>query len=146
MDFLKKSFSKDRPVKDFIQLALSHVMIIVSVLYLVIDAGALKIQDYSRTFSFIMMLAGAIVGILSFFLDIKILKDYLPLISLALYAMGTGRQFYLVAYPFADLLTGVNWFGGNLAIYLAFFLLFLCASILEIVLLFLPDEKKTKKE
>lgn len=145
MDFLKKSFSKERPVKDFIQFGLSLVMIVVSVLYLIIDAGALKIQDYSRTFAFIMILAGALVGILSFFLDIKFLKDYLPLASLALYAVGTGRQFYLVAYPFADLLTGVNWFGGNLAIYLVFFLLFLTASVLEIVLLFLPDEKKMKE-
>lgn len=141
MDFLKKCFSKDRPVRDYIGLGLSLVMVVVSILYLAIDAGPLKIQDYSKTLSFYMVLSGAIVGLVTFFVRIQLASDYLPLLSLALYAIGTGRQLYLAAYPFADLLTGVNWFGGNLSVYLTFFVLFLVASIMEVVLIFLPERR-----
>lgn len=117
-------------------------MLIVSIAYLTINPGELKIEDYSRTFAFIMFLIGSLIGIISFFVRFKYINDYAPLVSVAFYSVGCGRQLYLACYPLADLMTGVNWFGGNLGIYLTFLILFLIGTITEIVVLFLPGNKK----
>lgn len=142
LDYIKKCFAKDRSIADYISFGLSIAMLIAAICYISIDPGELKIEDYSRTFGFVMMLVGSIFGIITFFLNFKIVSNYSPLICLIFYSFAAGRQLYLTGYPLADFFTGVNWFGGNLGTYMSFFIIFLIAAIIEIVLLFMPRKAK----
>ena len=141
-NYFKNIFSKDCSWIEYLSFGISLFMLIVSIAYLIINPGELKIEDYSRTFAFIMFLIGSLIGIISFFVRFKYINDYAPLVSVAFYSVGCGRQLYLACYPLADLMTGVNWFGGNLGIYLTFLILFLIGTITEIVVLFFPGNKK----
>lgn len=141
LNYIKNLFSKDRSILDYLSLGLSVAMIIVAILYITIDPGELKIEDFSRSFSMIMLILGGVSGIISFCLNFKIVSDYSPIVSLIFYSFAAGRQFYLTGYPLADHFTGVSWFGGNLTIYMTFFIIFLISCICEIVLLFIPRKR-----
>lgn len=111
-------------------------MLIVDIAYICIDGGALKITDYSTTLAFIFVLIGSILSFVFLFTNNKYIDLIAPLLICLCFGIGVGRQVYLCAYPFADLITGVNWFGGNLTIYLTFTILFLIGLITDIVLSF----------
>lgn len=141
LNYIKNLFSKDRSILDYVSLGISVLMLIVVILYMVIDPGELKIEDFSRNFSMLMIILGSVAGIICFCLNFKIVSNYAPLVVLIFYAFAAGRQLYLTGYPLADHFTGVSWFGGSLATYMSFFIIFTLACIGEIVLLFIPRKK-----
>ncbi len=71
----------------------------------------------------------------------RFVNSCVSFIALACFAIAGGRQLYLAGYPIADLATGVNWFGGNLGVYLGMFIAILVGIIAEIVALFMKQSK-----
>lgn len=143
MTYLKNCLFRKRTIGKYLSLGVALFFLILSILYIAIDPGALKITDYSRTLAFALLLVGSLLTLSTIFYDVPLLDRIVPFLSLVLYAFATGRQLYLVAYPIADVITGVNWFGGSLGICLSMFLFFLAGTIVQIVALFLkqrPEE------
>ena len=132
---------RKRNVGEWITLGVSIYMVILSIVYVSLDGGALKIPDYSKTLAFVMLLVGGIAGLSTFFYDIRFLNSITVFLSFACYSVAAGRQLYLAAYPIADLATGVNWFGGSLPIYLGFFIAIMLGVLVEIVALFFKQSK-----
>ena len=52
-NYFKNIFSKDCSWIEYLSFGISLFMLIVSIAYLIINPGELKIEDYSRTFAFI---------------------------------------------------------------------------------------------
>ena len=136
--YFKNVVLRKRCLGQRIALITAGILFVVSLCYLLINPGALKITDDSRTLTFLAFFFGSLITLSLLFYNQDILSAILPFISLILYALGWGRMLYLTAYPLADKITGVNWFGGNLAIFLTFFILFGLGTVAHIVSLFLP--------
>lgn len=140
-NYVKNVLLRKRSVGEWITLGVSVYMIILSTVYMALDGGALKIPDYSKTLAFVMLLVGGIVGLSTFFYDIRFVNSIMVFLSFACYSVAAGRQLYLAAYPIADLATGVNWFGGSLSIYLGLFIAIMVGVITEIIALFFKQSK-----
>jgi len=141
-EYLNNVVLGKRAIGNLIAIVSSVLMLITSIIYISIDGGQLKIVDYSRTLTFVCVLLGSLLTLSLLFFRNNILEIIFPFASLILYAIGLGRQLYLVAYPLADLITGVNWFGGSLTIYLTMFILLLVGTLLSLVGIFFPQNKK----
>ncbi len=144
MNHIKNSIFRKRTIGNYISLGVAAFFLLLSICYIAIDPGSLKITDYSRTLAFVLMLIGSLLTLSTLFYDIKLVDRIIPFISLVCYAFALGRQLYLVAYPLADVATGVNWFGGSLAIYLSMFILILIGTLTQLVALFfkqIPEEE-----
>ena len=132
---------RKRSIGEWMTLGVSVYMIVLSIVYISLDGGALKIPDYSKTLAFTMLLIGGILGLSTFLYDIRFVNSIVVFLSFACYSVASGRQLYLAAYPIADLATGVNWFGGNLSIYLGFFIAITVGVLVEVVALFFKQSK-----
>lgn len=141
MSFLKNRFCTNRTVGFYLGVSAAILMLISDIIYIIVDAGALKIEDYSKTLAFWMILIGVLCEIINIFVDNKYVSLYFPIVPVIFYSIGLGRQLYLTAYPIADLMTGVNWFGGNLGVYLTCFILFLIGTVTAIVSSFMKQRK-----
>ncbi len=124
---MKEYFStvvfRKRKIGNLLTVIAATIMLLVSIFYISIPGGNLKIEDDSQTLTFLCTLVGSLISLSLVFFHKEILEKVFPCISLILYAIGLGRQMYLLAYPLADKITGVNWFGGSLATYISIFLL-----------------------
>lgn len=146
INYLKKSYLQSG-MGVIILTITSLVMLLVAIVYQIIDFGTLKILDEGdKTLVFIMFLIGGIVGLFIPLVHIKVVEDILPLIPVVMFAIGTGRMFFLTVYPFADMMTNVQWFGGSLSLYLTFFIIYLLGSIAAIVANFFSKKEKATVE
>lgn len=107
------------------------------VLVLALDGGQMKINDNSKTIIYVCGIIGLVVDLASLFIKYDIAKNILPLISTLMYAIALGRSINLVAYPLADIMTKVNWFGGSFSVYFTYFIFFLVATIMSLINCFL---------
>lgn len=146
INYLKKSYLQSG-VGVIILTITSLVMLVAAIVYQIIDFGTLKILDEGdKTLVFVMFLIGGIVGLFIPLVHTKVVEDILPLIPVVMFAIGTGRMFYLTVYPFADKMTNVQWFGGSLSLYLTFFIIYLLGSIAAIVANFFSKKEKAAVE
>lgn len=81
---------------------------------------------------FVCMLVGALTAVGAEIADCK----FGPLVPSVLFAVAVGLHFQLAAYPFADALTGVPFFGGSPAAALVFGIVFAVAALANIVAAF----------
>lgn len=142
--YVKKQLFENRTVGFYLGLGAALWMLVSDVVYMILDAGALKIEDYSKTLAFWMILIGVVAELINVFVDERHLSPFLPILPVVFYAIGLGRQIYLTAYPIADVMTGVNWFGGNLNVYLTCFILFFIGTLTAIVSSFMKQRKDEK--
>lgn len=141
-NYVKNVLLRKRNIGEWITLGVACYMFILSFVYLLLDGGAMKIPDYSKTLAFWMLLSGSIVGLSTFFYSMPFINSIVSFVSFAFYSVAAGRQLYLAGYPIADLATGVNWFGGSLQIYLGMFIAMMVGIIIEIAALFLKQGKE----
>jgi len=141
MNFIRKYFIENRSIGFFLGLGAAIPLLIIDIVYMIVDGGALKIEDYSKTLAFVMILIGVLIQIGSAFVSQKQINDVMLILSTAAVGIGTGRQMYLTGYPMADAITKVNWFGGNLTIYATFFILFFICNLILIVSTFMRHSK-----
>lgn len=128
-----KSFIVDKGSNLCLVLLNILIGIIGVILVLALDGGNMKINDSSDTLIYVFGLLAVVVDIVSLFIKFDPIHRFLPLLSTGFYAIAAGRAIYLVAYPLADIMTGVNWFGGSFGIYFTFALFFLIATVISIV-------------
>lgn len=143
-EFIKGTLLRKRSIGNWVYLGTGLFMLIVSIIYIAVDGGALKIRDYSRTIGFLMLLIGSLIALLSSLCPLKTINSILPWISSIFYAVAWGRQLYLTAYPVADIFTGVNWFGGNANNYITIFVLITIGVVANIVSCFMRQGDNEK--
>lgn len=141
MNKLKTWFSH-RDVGFYLEMGNALFVLIVTILALTIDGGHMKIDDNSKTMIAVGGFVGVALDVLALALPFKITSDFLPLFATAFYAIAAGRSLELFAYPLADRITGVNWFGGSFNIYFIFFLLLLIGTIISVVVCFLRGKER----
>lgn len=146
MNFIKNILLRKRTLGGWILIITSCVLLISSILYVAIPGGELKISDYSTTLAFIMILIGSLVGLSTLFIKNKYYEEIAPIVTLIFVSIGMARQMYLAVYPITDVITNVNWFGGNLAVYLTFFIIFLLGTIALIACCFMKIHKDEEKQ
>lgn len=85
---------------------------------------------------FAFMLAGGIIAIAAEGFNFRFAR----IIPVILYSVGTAYHFTETAYPMADVVTGVPFFGGNFSLALVFAILFIIPCIISVVCCFLDSE------
>lgn len=101
-----------------------------------VTAGA----EPDRVFNYMtlgMMLAGGIVCIAGEIFHIRIA----PLAATLLCGVGLANHLVETAYPLADVLTGVPFFGGNFSMALVFAIIFILATVGQVVAAFMEHNK-----
>lgn len=111
------------------------------ILVLSLDGGQMKINDNSKTLIYVFGIIGLVIDLASLFIKFNVVKNILPLVSTLMYAIALGRSLNLVAYPIADIMTNVNWFGGSFGIYFTFFIFFLITTIISVINCFLSKKE-----
>lgn len=79
------------------------------------------------------MLAGGLLGIAGELLNLR----FGPLVSCACYSLALANHAVEFAYPLADVLTRVPFFGGNYPLALAFVVLFGLIAVISVVAAFM---------
>ena len=84
-----------------------------------------------------LMLGGAVVTLAG-----EVLKlPFTPILGGACFAVGFANHLVETAYPLADVLTGVPFFGGNPTLAIAFSVVFGLAAILNVAGAFMAHRK-----
>ena len=87
------------------------------------------------TFGFI--LAGGVAGIVTEVMGLR----FGPLVTIACMGVGFANHLVESAYPLADVLTGVPFFGGNFTLALTFAIIFGVAVICTVIAAFMEHNK-----
>lgn len=88
------------------------------------------------TFGF--LLGGGIVGVATELLSLR----FGPLVAVSLMGVGFANHLVESAYPLADVLTGVPFFGGNFTLALIFAIIFGIAVIVSVIAAFMEHNEK----
>lgn len=98
-------------------------------------------QSVDRVFNWLtfgFMLGGGTVGILTEAFRL----GFGPLVTAACFGVGLAIHLVESAYPLADVLTGVPFFGGNFTLALIFAIIFGVATICTVAAAFMEHNKK----
>ncbi len=136
---MKKLLNNAKPGL-YLSLAAAAVALLGSIAYVIIymaTAGA----EVDRVFSWLvfgLVLGGAVVTVLGEWFDFP----FTPILGGACFAVAFAKHMEATAYPLADVLTGVPFFGGNATLAIAFAAVFGVAALLNIVAAFMDHRKK----
>ncbi|MDD6241076.1 MAG: hypothetical protein PUA93_05815 [Eubacteriales bacterium] len=143
-NYLHDILFRKRTLGGYLSLGCALYFLLLSILYLCIKGGSMKVNNDSPLLPFLMMLIGSLVTISTLFYKSEKAECFLPVVSAVCYGVALGRQLELVAYPIADKITGVNWFGGSFAVYFTFFVLIFVGTVTAIVALFFKQTESEK--
>jgi len=134
---------KDRKLGFWLAAAAAVIAIVGAAAYLIVYAGTADptTGEWDRVFKwlcFALMLGGGLIGCAGEALRLRIA----PVLAGACYAVALGIHLVETAYPLADVLTKVPFFGGNPSIAIAFSVVFALAAILNVVSAFMEHNKK----
>ncbi len=136
---MKKLLNNAKPGL-YLSLAAAAIALLGSIAYVIIymaTAGA----EVDRVFSWLvfgLVLGGAVVTVLGEWFDFP----FTPILGGACFAVAFAYHMTETAYPLADVLTGVPFFGGNATLAIAFAAVFGVAALLNIVAAFMDHRKK----
>ncbi len=136
---MKKLLNNAKPGL-YLSLAAAAVALLGSIAYVIIymaTAGA----EVDRVFSWLvfgLVLGGAVVTVLGEWFEFP----FTPILGGACFAVAFAKHMEATAYPLADVLTGVPFFGGNATLAIAFAAVFGVAALLNIVAAFMDHRKK----
>lgn len=97
-------------------------------------------ETVDRVFSWLTLglaLGGAVITLAGEGLRLP----FTPILGGACFAVALANHLVETAYPLADVLTGVPFFGGNPALAIAFSVVFGLAAVLNVIGAFLPHRK-----
>ncbi|MBR0354064.1 MAG: hypothetical protein IJK35_01700 [Oscillospiraceae bacterium] len=134
---------KDRKPGFWLAAAAAVIAIVGAAAYLIVYAGTADptTGEWDRVFKwlcFALMLGGGLIGCAGEALRLRIG----PVLAGACYAVALGIHLVETAYPLADVLTKVPFFGGDPTIAIAFSVVFALAAILNVVSAFMEHNKK----
>lgn len=119
----------------WLSLAAAALALVGSLAYLIIYMATAS-PEVDRVFSGLtlgLMLAGAVVGAAGELMDLP----FTPILAGGCFAVGFANHMVEAAYPLADVLTGVPFFGGNAPLAIVFAVVFGAAAILNVAAAFL---------
>lgn len=139
---MKKLLNNAKPGL-YLSLAAAAVALVGSVAYLIcylLTKDPVN-GELDRVFSWLafgLVLGGAVVTVLGEWIDFP----FTPILGGACFAVAFAKHMEATAYPLADVLTGVPFFGGNATLAIAFAAVFGAAALLNIVAAFMDHRKK----
>lgn len=130
---------KNKTVGGYLAFLAAAAAAVSSIVYLIIyQATAAETLD--RVFSWItfgFLLAGGLTGIAG-----ELLRwGWMPLVSCACLSVALANHAVEFAYPLADVLTKVPFFGGNYPLALTFTVIFGVITVLSVVTAFMKHDK-----
>lgn len=130
---------KNKTVGGYLAFLAAAAAAVSSIVYLIIyQATAAETLD--RVFSWItfgFLLAGGLTGIAG-----ELLRwGWMPLVSCACMSVALANHAVEFAYPLADVLTKVPFFGGNYPLALTFTVIFGVITVLSVVAAFMKHDK-----
>ncbi len=139
---MKKLFANRKP-GFWIALAAGLIGLVGAVAYLIVYAGTADptTGEWDRVFKwlvFALALGGGLVCCAGEALRLRIT----PIVAGACFAVALGMHLVETAYPLADVLTKVPFFGGNPSLAIAFSVVFALAALLNIVSAFMEHNAK----
>ena len=99
-------------------------------------------KEFDRVFSWLtlgLMAGGAIVALAGEALRLR----FAPILSAGLYAAAFANHLVETAYPLADILTKVPFFGGNAALAITFAAVFGAAAIIHVAASYMEHNNTT---
>lgn len=130
---------KNKTVGGYLAFLAAAAAAVSSIVYLIIyQATAAETVD--RVFSWVtfgFLLAGGLTGIAG-----ELLRwGWMPLVSCACLSVALANHAVEFAYPLADVLTKVPFFGGNYPLALTFTVIFGVITVLSVVTAFMKHDK-----
>ena len=135
---MKKLF-ENKPLGFFLSFGAAIVAAVGAVAFVAVymlTAG----DSVDRVFNWVTMgfiLGGGAVGILTEILGLR----FGPLLTASLLSVGFANHLVELAYPLADVLTGVPFFGGNFTLALIFAIIFGVAVICTVIAAFMEHTR-----
>lgn len=141
---MKKVF-ENRKLGFWLTLGAACVALIGSIAYLIAYACTADpvTGTWDRVFNwpvFGLMLGGALVALVGEALRIR----FVPVISTVTYGIGLALHLVETAYPLADVLTKVPFFGGNPVLAITFAVLFAIAAAIHVIAAFMEHNSKNQ--
>ena len=133
---------KNRKFGFWLALFAAAVALVGGIAYLIVySAGKDAVTgEYDRVFNTLtlcMMLGGALISIGGECIRSRII----PVLAVIAYGVGFANHLVETAYPLADVLTKVPFFGGNPTLAIAFAVVFGIAALVHIVSAFMEHNK-----
>ena len=137
-----KNFLKDRKVGFWLTLFAACVAIISAVAYVVVYAGTADPVTgvWDRVFKWLtfgLMLGGGLVSILGEAARLR----FVPIVSAICYSVALANHLVEAAYPLADVLTKVPFFGGNPTLAIGFAIAFGVAAVVQVIASFMEHNQ-----
>ena len=127
-----KQFFSGRKPGFYLTLCAACLAILGSVAYLIAYASTADpvTGEWDRVFKwsvFLLMLGGALISIGGEILRLR----FVPIVSAVAYGLGLAMHCVEAAYPLADVLTKVPFFGGNPALAIVFAVIFAIVAVVH---------------
>ncbi|MBR1813508.1 MAG: hypothetical protein IJ773_06755 [Lachnospiraceae bacterium] len=137
-----KNFMKDRKLGFWLTLIAACAAIVAAILYLVIYSGTADPVTgvWDRVFKWLtfgLVLGGGLVSLLGEMARLRVV----PILAAICYSVGLANHLVEAAYPLADVLTKVPFFGGNPALAIGFGIAFGVIAIVQVLASFMEHNK-----
>lgn len=135
---MKKLF-ENRGLGFYLALAAAAVAVLGALAYLIIYQATAK-ETVDRVFSWLtfgLVVGGAVITLAGEALRLP----FTPILGGACFAVALANHLVETAYPLADVLTGVPFFGGSPTLAIAFSVVFGVAAILNVAGAFMTHHK-----
>lgn len=138
---LFKDFFKNRKLGFYIAFAAGCLAIVFAIVYLACYLSIVKDNVMDRVYSIITLLFvlfGGVVILVGELLRI----DFVVMAGPIFMAVGLAKHAVEAAYPIADILTGVVFFGGNQTFAILFIILFAVAFLVGAISIFFEHNEQ----
>ena len=126
---------ENRKLGFYLACAAAAVALVGTVAYLIIYM-ATAAETVDRVFSWLtfgLMMGGAVVSVLTEALRLR----FGPILATVCFGLAFANHLVEFAYPLADVLTGVPFFGGNFTLALAFTIVFGLVAVCHVLSAFM---------
>lgn len=134
-----KDFMKNRRIGFYLSLAAAVLAVVGAIAFVAVyqlTAGT-TVDRVFKWLTFGFILGGGVVALAGEAFRLRVA----PVLAAAALGVGFANHLCELAYPLADVLTGVPFFGGNFTLGLIFAIIFGAAVILTVVAAFMEHNK-----
>ena len=137
-----KNLFKDRRLGFYLTLVAAGLAIVGAIVYLIVyqataDPVTGTVDRVFNWLNFALRLVGGLIALGGEALRLR----FIPIVAGACYAIGLARHLVETAYPLADVLTKVPFFGGNPTLAIIFAVIFGLAALLHVVASFMEHNQ-----
>ena len=137
-----KNLFKDRKPGFYLTLIAAGLAIVGAIVYLIMyqataDPVTGTVDRVFNWLNFALMLAGGLIALGGETLRLR----FVPIVAGACYAIGLARHLVETAYPLADVLTKVPFFGGDPTLAVTFAAVFGLAALIHVVSSFMEHNQ-----